>query len=157
MLWNNDLKIRILASGTHLFWDKKLSHLQFTQISCLLNKITEITDKYKEFLMIIILGGDLNSGPESNVVRRITNNKLGYEADINVMDGIKEVLDIYGQEGGNMRSGYEFYMGRDKGIDQHPHYTTHKPSYSGCVDFLFFNTTPRIKYIYIYILYLLYI
>ena len=146
------LNTHLLIGGTHLFWNPEISHLQFTQICCFLSKIRELEDKYKELDLITILGGDLNSFPDSNVIRRIKGDKLGYEEHPTVREGIYQALNIYGDEGNNMISAYQFYNGKEEGVNNHPRYTTYTETFHGCIDFIFYKTTPKLRYyIYIYI------
>eukprot|EP01084_Bolivina_argentea_P130501 230361_1 len=80
----------IIIGNTHLHWDPNLPHTKLWQTASFLNSIQWIITKHKFKQYNIIIGGDFNSMPTSDVYKFITNGyinithklKLSYESNI---------------------------------------------------------------------------
>ncbi|KAL4499815.1 hypothetical protein ABPG72_015164 [Tetrahymena utriculariae] len=138
---NSDLKIVI--ANTHLFWDSQNEEILLLQTAQLLKYLTQ---NYKEDENIILCG-DFNSMPSSNIIKYITDKKelqlsrVEQQLQNNVF--IKDMMAIHNMFSQmnliNLKSSYDDYLKTRK----HPEFTNYTQDFKGTLDYIFYN--PNMK------------
>ena len=148
-------KHELLCINTHIFWDHKYNQIKYSQMSYLLNQISQIIDKSKD--ISIILCGDLNVWPDSNVIRLVYGlSPLLTYSDITTEEH-KKILNYfwskYKAPVSNMISAYEVYQEAIKGkkiqeekkyeesAKGHPEYTCITFDVYETLDYILFTKT----------------
>ncbi|MFM7858417.1 MAG: endonuclease/exonuclease/phosphatase family protein, partial [Flammeovirgaceae bacterium] len=99
---------QIVVANTHLFWNPDFEYVKYGQISKIL---THIESKYNK--LPLILCGDLNSTPTSNVIRYVYGQNPVFSSNIRG-DPIKNkhFMELFYKENlhkMNIRSAYDVY------------------------------------------------
>lgn len=129
----------LLVANTHLYWNPELEYVKYGQLM----KIFEHIENEKRAGDLIVLVGDLNSLPESNVLKyvykvppEVTNeNKSEYNKNQFFMDKFyKENLHSLA-----MRSAYDEYSRGENMTEKHPLFTAKSENFQGCLDYILYD------------------
>ena len=131
---------QIVVANTHLFWNPDFEYVKYGQISKIL---THIENKYNK--LPLILCGDMNSTPTSNVIRYVYGQNPVFSSNIRG-DPIKNkhFMELFYKENlhkMNIRSAYDVYKGQDDAdrSDNYPDYTTYTQEFIGNLDYIFYS------------------
>lgn len=123
---------RIVVANTHLYWDPQFEKVKYHQICSAMIEaysFSEATDS-------VILTGDLNSLPESNVVRFVQYNEHPIrELCVKEDDNFPEMVEKYYQ----VRS-YSMQLA-NVFSDEDGKYTNYTRDFKGKIDYVFYDFT----------------
>jgi len=134
---------RITTINTHLYWDPKFVFVKYGQ---LVKILIDIENKYS-LLAPIILCGDFNSLPDSNVIKYIYNEKpdMGITIEVEAEKNkfiIQEIWDKYPNKF-NLRSAYDSYKCENENefdyIKNHPDFTNFTLEFKGNLDYIIYS------------------
>ncbi|GBG26042.1 Glucose-repressible alcohol dehydrogenase transcriptional effector [Hondaea fermentalgiana] len=122
---------RVCVVATHIFWDPEYSDVKFFQTVSLMQEINHLLSQQQHHTSLIICG-DLNSTPDSSVVRYLSQDAVDpnhpdmANDPMNILPGLAQVnhnLDL--------ASAYEMVLG------QNPETTNYTAHFSGCLDYIY--------------------
>jgi len=136
---------RVVIVNTHLYWNPEFEYIKYGQLSKI---IKDIEKKYSASVPMILCG-DFNSLPNSNVIKYV----YGIAPDIdNIKKGeieknkkfISELWEEY-KHNLDLRSAYDSYK-KDKIIEKydyannHPDFTVYTEEFIGNLDYIIYST-----------------
>jgi len=145
--WSSSIKKNtnknVLIANTHLFWNPDFEYVKYGQISKIINHVS------KNYPGIpLILCGDFNSTPSSNVMKyvykkapEITNSIKGdFQKN-------KKYLELFHNEFAHkmeLRSAYDVYKvskvtDYEDYADNHPDFTTYTHEFIGTLDYVIYS------------------
>lgn len=122
---------RICVVSTHIFWDPEFSDVKFFQTFALVQELSHLLSQQQVHTSLVICG-DLNSTPDSAVVRLLSQDSVDPSHPdmsidpMNILPGLSHVnhnLDL--------ASVYEMVNG------QNPETTNYTAHFSGCLDYIY--------------------
>lgn len=135
---------KFVVANTHLFWNPDFEWVKYGQMSRIL---TYIEKKYGKDAPVII-GGDFNSTPSSNVLKYVYNKAPEYSqnnrGDINKN---KKFIDLFWNEHKHsleLRSAYDIYKSGTTKLSEdyesnHPDFTNYTHEFIGTIDYIFYT------------------
>eukprot|EP01084_Bolivina_argentea_P281510 481651_1 len=165
---NNNKKL--IIANTHIHWNPNKKNVKLFQTAFILNGIKYISDKYK--INNVILCGDLNSTPTSDMYKFITSGTIKLFNRLKKSDNFKRkkknVLDNINHEEEKNEFGIEPILFQNvcgsvtqkslshtlKLISVYNHYykkepkfTTHTKGFSDCIDYIFVSENIKISFV----------
>jgi CCR4-NOT transcription complex subunit 6 len=142
-LKQNSTGKKILVANTHLFWNADYEYVKYGQMSRIIKYIEK---NYKD--LPIIMGGDMNSTPSSNVLKYVY--KKAPEVNMNIRGDYnknKKFMEHFWNEHKhnlNLRSAYDIYkVGSNKDYEDyaenHPDFSTYTHEFVGTIDYILYN------------------
>ncbi len=133
----------VLFVNTHLFWNTDFEYVKYGQI-CMILKNINTDNKYKN--MPVVLCGDLNSTPNSNVLKYIYH-KAPQVTEKGNHDKNKKFMEMLWEEYPNkfnLRSAYDIYKVSSNTdfedyVDNHPDFTVYTHEFIGLLDYIFYS------------------
>jgi CCR4-NOT transcription complex subunit 6 len=133
----------ILIANTHLFWNTEFEYVKYGQM-CMILKY--IQNKYPN--LPVVLCGDLNSTPNSNVIKYVY--KKAPEVSINLRGDHaknKKFMEQLWTENPNkldLRSAYDVYKVSNVNdykdyADNHPDFSVYTHEFIGTLDYIFYS------------------
>ena len=132
--------------NTHLFWNPKTEWIKYGQLHHILGFIENNFHKN----LPTIIGGDINSTPDSNVLKLMY--KIPPEINIDSEDNFKnkKYIEQFWNEANklkfrDLRSAYDVYKASSADevsayVKNHPDYTTYTHEFSGNIDYIFYSS-----------------
>lgn len=131
---------QFVVANTHLFWNPDFEYVKYGQISKIL---THLESKYSK--LPLVLCGDMNSTPSSNIIKYIYKLAPTFSSNIRG-DPVKnkhfqEMFYNQNLHKLNIRSAYDVYKGDNKSefSENHPDFTTYTHEFIGNLDYIFFS------------------
>lgn len=149
---------QFVVANTHLFWNPEFEYVKYGQT---VKVIKHIEKNYKDVPLIV--AGDFNSMPWSNVMRYIYKLKptinSNTKGEYNMNKKYMEKFFDEEKNSTNLRSAYDVYRTALTGqisknkidsknvddikfnefADNHPHFTVLTEEFCGCLDYIFYN------------------
>ncbi len=132
--------------NTHLFWNPKTEWIKYGQLHHILRFIENNFHKN----LPTIIGGDINSTPDSNVLKLVY--KIPPEINNESEDIVKnkKYIEQFWNEANklkfrDLRSAYDVYKASSAEefiayVENHPDYTTYTHEFSGNIDYIFYSS-----------------
>lgn len=117
---------KVLIGTSHFFWDPKFEHVKFLQAKTYMENGYILKEKFQ---CEVVLTGDLNSIPGSNVINFMSNKPLDFEK---TTENDAEIQNMYEPSQLKMRSSYEEYS-----PEGFPDFTNYTPRYLRTIDHIF--------------------
>ncbi|EAS05777.2 endonuclease/exonuclease/phosphatase family protein (macronuclear) [Tetrahymena thermophila SB210] len=135
--------LNIVIANTHLFWNPQNEEVKLLQTAQILQHLTK---NYKQDENIILCG-DFNSMPTSNVIKYITDKKEPHLSRVEKQFAkyvlIKDMMAIHNMFSEmnliDLKSSYDDYLKTGK----HPEFTNYTQNFKGTLDYILFN--PNMK------------
>lgn len=129
-----------IVANTHLFWNPDYEYVKYGQLSKILCFLEQ---KYNK--LPLILCGDMNSTPSSNVLKYVYKLPPTFSSNIRG-DPVKnkQFQEMFFKDNlhkMNIRSAYDVYKGSNKSefADNHPDFTTYTHEFIGNLDYILYS------------------
>eukprot|EP00026_Physarum_polycephalum_P008939 Phypoly_transcript_09046.p1 GENE.Phypoly_transcript_09046~~Phypoly_transcript_09046.p1 ORF type:complete len:440 (+),score=52.25 Phypoly_transcript_09046:195-1322(+) len=82
---------RVIVATTHFYWDPRFAHVKTEQAKMLLDRVRDAREAPGSENAAVIIGGDFNSVPDSDVYSAFSNDKMSlYSAYSTLPGGVSE-------------------------------------------------------------------
>uniref|UniRef100_A0A6B2LCQ0 Endonuclease/exonuclease/phosphatase domain-containing protein n=1 Tax=Arcella intermedia TaxID=1963864 RepID=A0A6B2LCQ0_9EUKA len=117
----------LLICNTHLYWDTDQPNLQLSQLELVLQNLTPYVDQ----CFAIIVCGDFNSSPEQTPFLYFSGAEIPKQHQQRFSKFIQQRTQYP-----KFSSAFQNY----ENTGAHPPFTAYQDKWSGCVDYIWFNT-----------------
>ncbi|KAI3402690.1 hypothetical protein KGF56_004571 [Candida oxycetoniae] len=142
-LYDKQAKRVVFVANTHLYWSPKFNDVKVLQTKLLLNELESFINGEEDTCVILL--GDLNSNPQSDVYKLLRGNKIDTLSSREFLGRQYGKNNALISQEGEITNPFNFLSVYEPFIkSNHLHFTSFSPTYCGVIDHILVSNEMKI-------------